>query len=194
MRLAALLCCALLSASALAAGSDDGLTGGGGAVGKLELSKAARRADELDKQFGRLREQQSAEVRIWELWVQSDSATADVLLFQATKAMNDQQFDVALPMFDQLAKAYPSYAEVYNKRATLNFLKGDYEASLKDIEKVLELEPRHFGALSGRGMIYRAQGKDSLALKALREALHINPNMEGVKSAVKELEKLSPEI
>ena len=90
--------------------------------------------------------------------------------------------------------SYPSYAEAWNKRATLNFMVGKYKASLSDIEKVLDLEPRHFGALAGRGMIYNAQEEWSLALDAYRDALAVNPNMPSVKSAIKELEKRLQDI
>jgi Tfp pilus assembly protein PilF len=71
---------------------------------------------------------------------------------------------------------------------------GNYDTSLADIEKVLELEPRHFGALSGRGMIYQRQGKWGAALDAYREALKMNPNMAGVRNAVQELEKRQQDI
>jgi tetratricopeptide (TPR) repeat protein len=159
------------------------------------MSKAERRAEELDRLFGKLRVQQvNVASRIWELWVQSDSSTADLILSQATQAMKDQKYDIALAMFDQLASFYPDYAEIYNKRATLYFIKGEYDNALKDIDKVLELEPRHFGALSGRGMVHHEKGEDDKALAAFREALAINPLMEGIKAAVKELEKKSPEI
>jgi Tfp pilus assembly protein PilF len=71
---------------------------------------------------------------------------------------------------------------------------GNYDTSLADIEKVLDLEPRHFGALAGRGMIYQAQQKWSAALAAFREALSMNPNMPGVKNAIHELEKREQDI
>jgi tetratricopeptide (TPR) repeat protein len=83
---------------------------------------------------------------------------------------------------------------VWNKRATLYFLMGRMEDSLKDIDKTLDLEPRHFGALSGRGMIYQKLGKNPEALAAFKEALSMNPNMVGAKLAVQQLEKLVPEL
>jgi len=83
---------------------------------------------------------------------------------------------------------HPDYAEAWNKRATVYFLLGRYNDSLKDIDKVLELEPRHFGALSGRGMIKRQQGDLAAARAAFEEALSYNPHMESVKRALEEIE------
>ncbi len=159
------------------------------------LSPAEKRADELDRMFAKLRKPPSAAaVRIWELWAQSDSVTADILLQQSARAIKDTQFVEARAMLDQLVSSRPSYAEAYNMRATLLFLQDDYTGSLADLARVLDLEPRHFGALSGRGMIYFEQGKDREAMQAFREALAINPELEGVKAAVKDLEKRSPDI
>ncbi len=165
------------------------------AIDVVPMTRADKRAEELDRLFGKLKVQRAkVESRIWELWVQSDSSTADLILSQATKALSDEKYDVALPMFDQLAKHYPDYAEIYNKRATIYFVKGNYDKALSDIEKVLDIEPRHFGALSGRGAIYLEKKDDQKALRAFREALAINPEMEGIQAAVKMLEKRSPDI
>ena len=68
-----------------------------------------------------------------------------------------------------------------NKRATVLFLIGDYEASIRDVDRTLALEPRHFGALSGLGLINAELGNDEAALEAFEKALAINPTMEGVK-------------
>jgi tetratricopeptide (TPR) repeat protein len=97
-------------------------------------------------------------------------------------------------ILNQLIETYPSYAEAWNKRATLNFMIGRYNDSLADIDKVLDLEPRHFGALAGRGMIYRAQEKWGDALDAFRQAIRINPNMTAVKDAIRDLEKREPSL
>ena len=70
-----------------------------------------------------------------------------------------------LDLLNALVDRLPDYAEGWNQRATVYYMLGNYEASLADIDKVLEFEPRHFGALSGRCMIYLAQGKRALAIK-----------------------------
>ena len=161
---------------------------------------AALRAEELDTLFAQLHAEgaearaSGVEKKIWANWGRSDSITAEVLLGQASRAMNAQEFPVAEEILDRLLIARPEYAEAWNRRATLNFMAQRYEKSLADIDKVLELEPRHFGALSGRGMIYEALDKPDEALSAYRDALAVNPHMQAVKEKVKQLEKLRPDI
>ena len=164
------------------------------------LSAQEIREESLDRLFASLRKasgEQAAkatEEKIWELWSRSDSTTAEVLLGQAVVAMGAADNAASLEILDRIIAAYPTYAEAWNKRATLHFMIGNYNTSLSDIEKVLDLEPRHFGALAGRGMIYQRQGKWSEALSAFREALSMNPNMVGVKNAVQELSKREQDI
>jgi tetratricopeptide (TPR) repeat protein len=158
------------------------------------------REETLDRLFASLHrasDEQAAkatEEKIWELWLRSDSPTAEVLLGQAVVAMNAAENAASLEILDRIIAAYPSYAEAWNRRATLQFMLGNYDASLRDIDKVLDLEPRHFGALAGRGMIYQRQEKWGPALDAFREALKMNPNMPGVKGAIQELEKRERDI
>lgn len=154
------------------------------------------RADLLDRLFAKLHtaskpeDSRSTEQGIWELWMASDSPTAEVLLKQATRAMGDGANPQALAMLNRLIGAEPEYAEAWNKRATLYFAMGRYDESLKDIEHVLDLEPRHFGALAGRGMIRQRQKKYAEARAAFEEALSMNPGMEQIRAAVKALDKI----
>lgn len=163
-------------------------------------SPAEIRADTLDSLFARLRrvsgedEANRTEAAIWKLWMSSDSPTAEVLLGQATAAMEAKEFDASLEILDSLVEVYPDFAEAWNKRATLYFYLGRYRESLADIETVLDLEPRHFGALSGRGMIYQKEKNFSAALAAFRDALAVNPAMTSIKNAIKQLERLEREI
>jgi tetratricopeptide (TPR) repeat protein len=157
-------------------------------------------AQQLDQLFGQLHGVKAPdasaqiEANIWAIWAHNDSATAEQLLRQAVAAMNAQEYDAAEQTLIQLVETYPNFAEAWNKRATLNYMLGRYDASLIDIEHVLELEPRHFGALAGKAMILRAQKHNGDALKVLKEALTINPHMQSVIQAIKELEKLQPDI
>ena len=170
------------------------------AVAAPKKSPATLRAEELDLLFGQLHGKDSEsraasiEQRIWANWGRNESVTAEVLLGQATKAMNAEEFETAEEILDRLITARPEYAEAWNRRATLHYLAKRYAKALADIDKVLELEPRHFGALAGRGMIYEAMDKPDEALAAYREALTMNPYMAGVTDKVKLLEKLRPDI
>jgi tetratricopeptide (TPR) repeat protein len=160
-----------------------------------KLSLAEQRTELLDRLFGRLQtakseeEAKAAEQAIWRLWMHSGSPTDDILLEQAVKATAARQYDEALQILDALIEHAPNFAEAWNRRATLNYVTGKLDRSLSDIDRVLELEPRHFGALSGLGMIRRDRGDERGALDAFRDALAINPYMPSVRDAVKSLEK-----
>ncbi len=157
------------------------------------------RAD-LDVLFAKLRDPAtgaqvlSIEPQIWDAWMHAGSDAENEQLAKATQSMNLGAFALADQQFTVMLTTSPNYAEVWNKRATLYFLMGRMDDSLKDIVKVLDLEPRHFGALSGRGMIYQRLGKNAEALAAFKEALKMNPNMVGAQLAVQQLEKLVPEL
>lgn len=154
---------------------------------------AIARADLLDSLFARLRkvetpvEAQTVERAIWELWMRSDSPTAELLLAQAIKALGAGEEQPSLAILNKLIAVHPDFAEAWNKRATVYFMIGRYDDSLADINHVLDLEPRHFGALSGLGMIKQQQGDKKAALAAFRDALAVNPQLQGAKQAVEEL-------
>ena len=160
----------------------------------------AKRIDQLDKLFGELhqasttRDPDKIVADIWQIWGSNDSSTAELLIREGTAAMNAHEYDAAEKVLIQLVESYPEYAEGWNKRATLYFMMGRFDASLTDIQHVLDLEPRHFGALAGKAAILRAQGHNREALGVLREALAINPHMVSVQQSIKELEKEQPDI
>ena len=147
----------------------------------------------LDFLFGALKaapDEASAkhvEARIWALWMQTPSDTAALLMMRARAAMDAQQLDVAQKLLDAVVKLRPDYVEGWNRRATLYYLRNDYQHSLQDIQKVLVREPRHFGALAGLGMIMQDIGDEKRALDAFRKALDINPHLEKVPELVKTL-------
>lgn len=161
---------------------------------RLQLKdKAARNKLLLSSLFGRLRQVEDSETArvletsIWKVWLRSGSATIDLLMAQAMKANAAQNSKKALKILDEVVQLAPEFAEGWNKRATVRYLSGQYQASLEDIERVLALEPRHFGALSGRGMILQELDENKSALEAYREALTIHPHLSGPKEAVKYL-------
>jgi Flp pilus assembly protein TadD len=104
------------------------------------------------------------------------------------------QFVVCEQILDQLIKDTQTFPEAYNKRATLHYLTGRYQKSLDDIALTLELEPRHFGALSGKGMVLQKMGRNAEALVAYREAVNVHPHMLGARLAIKQLEGLAPDL
>ena len=159
------------------------------------VGEAEQKEELLERLFGRLKaaanqaEADVIEKSIWQLWMRSDSPTAELLLQQAMKAMNARRYDKALDILDAVIEATPKFSEALNKRATVYYLVGKLDQSLADIDRVLEQEPRHFGALAGLGMIRRDRGDDRGALKAFRQALAINPFMPKVRESADDLEK-----
>lgn len=165
-------------------------------LGLGQPAAAAPRADEehIDQLFDQLRkttdkiEAQVLQMRILQRWSESDSPTAEVLLSTGAKAMEAGDHDRALEIFDVLIQAAPDFAEGWNKRATLHYLMGEYIESVRDIERVLALEPRHFGALMGLGMIMERLENPAEALKAWRRVLAIAPQTDGLRDKVRELD------
>ncbi len=155
---------------------------------------------DLDTLFGKLRDPDigsevlRVEPQIWAGWMAGGTAEENDALVRATASMNLADFASAENQLNAILAKTQNFPEVWNKRATLYFMMGRYEESLADIVRTLDLEPRHFGALSGRGMIYQRLGKDVDALYAFKEALQIHPNLPGARLAVNQLEKASPEL
>ncbi len=105
-------------------------------------------------------EAETVQQTIWALWLQSDNAEVNLLMLEGVDAMNQGELKRALEAYDAMVKVAPDFAEGWNKRATVEFLAGDFTASVADIQKTLALEPRHWGALSGLGQIYVALNND----------------------------------
>jgi tetratricopeptide (TPR) repeat protein len=133
------------------------------------------------------REAKLVETMIWKQWVESGSPTGDLLLEYGATALNEKDPEKALALLDALVETTPDFAEGWNKRATLNYYGGRYEQALIDINKALAIEPRHFAALSGRGLVLEALNRKAEALESYRLALAVYPAMEGLKDKVKEL-------
>ena len=163
-------------------------------------SPLEKRALKLDRLLGQLHGMPDhagvagVEAEIWEIWSRNDSPTAEVLLRQASAAINARDFDPAEKMLSQLLETYPNYAEAWNRRASLYYLMKRYDVAMIDINHALELESRNFGALVGKGMILRATGKGEQAIAAFNEALAINPHLRAVKAAIDQIEKDEPQI
>lgn len=113
--------------------------------------------------------------RIWQLWFQSGDAEIDELMQEAMARRQVYDFNGAIEVLNQVIEREPGYPEVWNQRATIYFYQQEYEKSLEDVARTLELEPRHFGALAGRAVIRLNQLKPALARQNVIEALKIHP-------------------
>lgn len=127
------------------------------------------------------------EDRIWALWLVSGSDTANLLMSRVKTAVDGKDIDLAIKLLDAIIELKPDYVEAWNRRATLYYMKKDFTRSLADIRQVLIREPRHFGALSGLGMIMQEFGDDKRALDAFRMALAIHPRLQKIPDLVKTL-------
>ena len=157
---------------------------------------SARQDDSrLDDLFMRLQttaDAQEAELiegLIWTLWFQSGDPDTDRLLASGNDAMGAGRYDEALARFSRVIERDPTFAEGWNRRATLHYLMGNFDASVRDIQETLAREPRHFGALSGLGLINTALERWDSAVKAYEEALRVNPFLSGAKSNIEDLRK-----
>jgi tetratricopeptide (TPR) repeat protein len=170
-------------------------------IAALGLLPAVVRADQNDPQlpalFARLKaasDQSSAleiQDEIWKVWYLHKNHHIQDLLVEASEAMEDGDQDRALELANQVIEKAPKFAEAWNLRATLYYNMGSYLASLSDIEQTLKLEPRHFGALAGRGLCYLALDEEDKALVAFEAALKLHPWMPSARTNV-ELLRRSP--
>jgi tetratricopeptide (TPR) repeat protein len=123
-------------------------------------------------------------------WSKSGSPAMDLLLRRGQAAMAHGNLDVAIEHFSALTDHAPDFAEGWNARATAFFMAGEYGLSVADIERTLALNPQHFGALSGLGIILDELDYDSEALEAFRATVAIHPHRPDVKDAIERLEKM----
>ncbi|MCH2410390.1 tetratricopeptide repeat protein [Myxococcota bacterium] len=129
------------------------------------------------------------ERKIWRLWTDSGRGDVDSLMRKGIRALGQRDYDRALNFFNQIISLDPEFSEGWNKRATVRFLRGEFKESLEDIESTLILEPRHFGALEGRGMIYENLGELRNALEAYERVRLIHPHMRGLKEKIQILRR-----
>ncbi len=159
------------------------------------LPRVARadRRNNLDFLFGALKVAPDAdaakaiEQRIWALWLVSNSDTANLMMTRVKTAVDGQDLDLAIRLLNAIIEIKPDYVEAWNRRATLYYMRKDYTRSMQDIRQVLAREPRHFGALTGLGLILQEVGDDKHALEVYRRALAVNPFLARIPDIVKTL-------
>jgi tetratricopeptide (TPR) repeat protein len=167
------------------------------ALASLAPSVSARAAQDdprLARLFVALRSTQSPgwaqflEQSIQTIWTESTDPETNRLMEQGLTAMAADETQAALTAFNEVVTRQPNYAEGWNKRATAEYLLNDFDHSIADIQRTLQLEPRHFGALTGLGEVYMAQGNKAAAIKAFDAALAIDPHLDDVKERVDRLQ------
>lgn len=133
------------------------------------------------------RVRQMAALALWQIWSRSGKPAIDALYQRGVKQMETSDLTGALVTFSQIIRQQPSFAEGWNKRATLYYLMGNYALSLKDCEQVLKRNPNHFGALSGMGQIYMRLGDLPRAIDAFERALTVHPSQDNTAETVEVL-------
>lgn len=156
-----------------------------------------RAAANMDALFQRLRttaseeEAQAIEITIRHVWSQSGQQNVDAQMVHAVSSIHTGDYDTALALADQVVRNAPQYVEGWNLRATIHYLREDYRDAVADIERVLALEPRHFGALAGLGRIFLELKDKKAALTAFEMALSIHPHLAEVRN---EMDSLREEL
>ena len=145
------------------------------------IATADQNDPRLDYLFERLYETENQqEIRslisdIWNIWYEVDDPKVIEYFEKGIQAMNLRNYPLAIRFFNNLIEEDPNFAEAWNKRATAYFMMGDFDKSMMDIVKTLELEPRHFGALDGMSLIFIHQGQYQEALKVYDKMLELFP-------------------
>ena len=199
---AVLLCCLTLHAQAPAAASEptraQALKALDQPSAQARLAAVVRLADvgtmlDADRLALRLHDD-NAQVRrvasaaLWQIWSRSGSKTIDSQYRRGVQLMEAAQLKEAVSAFSDIIKKQPTFAEAWNKRATLYFMMGEYQLSLKDCDEVLKRNRHHFGALSGYAQIYTEMGDFKRALDYFERALKVNPSLPNSEATLQFLQ------
>ena len=166
-------------------------------------ASAEIRNNELNKLFKLLKNSKNTEAveienKIWKIWITHPSEDRrgyrlTELLAQGSILTNQRNLSKAYGLFSQIILEDPKWAEAWNKRATVLYMMGNYEQSQKDINEVLKLEKRHFGALSGQGLVQTKLKNYKKAIESYKEVQKIYPSMQAPKVMIQRLKKLIKE-
>src|SRR6056300_1497459 len=162
----------------------------------FNLAKSDDKDNQLNRLFNELKINNLAlvygtEQKIWKIW--STHPTDDKLTLELSKGtdlMQGSTLSQSIEIFSDLIELDPNWAEAWNKRATALYLIGDYEGSQKDIDRVLELEDRHFGALAGQGLVNIKLENYEKAIESYERAQEIYPAMQSPKIMIEQIEQL----
>jgi tetratricopeptide (TPR) repeat protein len=162
---------------------------------QVSTAAADQTAEELPALFTQLLNEVDSESsmaiegQIWQHWLSAPDENSANLLAQISNAMGVRKFKIALWLSNQLIDSYPDFAEGWNKRATIHYLMGKNAESVADIRETVRLEPRHFGAISGLGMIFLRENNFSAALQAFEQVLVISPASNNAKRSVERVRR-----
>ena len=158
------------------------------------LACADQNDPRLDQLFANLQSPLSTaavddiEAKIWAYWTSfPDDKSVENTMVKATHLMQSGRLQSAERIFSRIIDRAPDFSEAWNKRATVRFMIGNHDGSANDIAKVLQLEPRHFGALSGLGMIHMRAGNWKSALKSYEAAFAIHPYLNNIETLIENL-------
>mgnify|MGYP003584487387 CR=1 FL=1 len=158
--------------------------------GRSPAPSLPRRLNGLFRALAAPRTKQAAdeiEELIWAIWISHEDREAEESMGAAVEALADGALGEARQLLDELVLRYPDWAEAWNKRATLAFVENRDADATRDIMRTLELEPRHFGAVSGFGQICLRHGHLNEARAAFQIALALNPHLEGLREMIDDL-------
>ena len=163
-------------------------------VALLAPAVAVAQEDPLDELFAALKTAEgdaasAIEVKIIEEWSKSGSPAMDLLLDRGRDAMEEEEWELAIAHLSALVDHAPDFAEAWNTRATAYYQVGRLGQSLADIRQTLALNPRHFGALSGLGIIMEQFGREEAALEAWRAVEELSPNRRELDTTIDRLER-----
>ena len=157
---------------------------------------ANEREKELNVLFNKLQDTNSKftseiEQKIWKIWsTHPKNNELTLMLLKGSKLADNQKLNEAVKLFSEVIEIDPYWAEAWNKRATVFFLLGEFQKSQNDIDKVLKLEKRHFGALAGQGLVNIHLKNYEKAILSYQKAQKIYPAMKSPKIMIKEIEEL----
>ena len=162
-------------------------------ITNLEANDKNKKLDRLfnDLKFKNATLSYEIEQKIWELWSTHPSdKNLTTMLAEGSNLVNKQKFDQAIVVFSKVIDLDPKWAEAWNKRATVLYMVGEFQKSQDDIDKVLELEERHFGALAGQGLVNIQLENYDKAIISYKKAQQIYPKMKSPKIMIKQIEEL----
>jgi len=160
-------------------------------------AKASDQEVQLNKLFNQLKESkndfvaQEVEQKIWKVWsTHPKDKKLTLMLVEGSDLVNNRQFKKAINIFSKVIDLDPSWAEAWNKRATVMYMIGEFQKSQQDINKVLELENRHFGALAGQGLVNIELKNYEKAIKSYENAQKIYPLMKSPDKMINQIKIL----